>query len=437
MNIRERGLSVILAGFLVLMGIGFVAYQFVLAPLNKVNRQINDVTDEIAQKETDLLAIVTAKKKFESVRQTSLPGDAKISRGLYSRMLKSLLERAGFPAGSFKLVVAEPDAKTSPIIEGKKTAYTKLSYTVTARGELFYFVEFLQHFYEQPLLHMVKSINIQRPSDAKSQAKAELDVVFTIEAIVLDNAYDRGTLFAPMPTATALAGSMGSVGLVLHSFESGKGSVVPVENVLAEPKRDYQSISTKNIFYGAAPPPPVTVTEEPTAPPEDDISNFVTLTSIVGHPLDRQLVAVFRDKLNNNEYTVTQTEFGKISVEATFDLNGRKKPMYKAGGQEIIYGSNAAQNKRVFRVRRINSLDVILEEVFEQKTKEEKKEKLPYPLIVAGGIWSAISLTDKPCSMITVGQSMDSVTPLTSREAFKAIYAKPPVLEVDSADKGR
>lgn len=435
MNHRERSLAGLLAGFMVLVGIGFVAYQFVIAPIGKSNEKINDLTIEIAQKDGELLDILDAKKRFEAMRHMSLPGDAKISRGLYSRMLKSLLERAGFPAGSFKLVVAEPDSKTSPMIEGKKTAYTKLGYTVTARGELFYFVEFLRHFYEQPLLHMVKSINIQRPSDAKSQAKGELDVVLSIEAVVLDNAFDRGTLFAPMPLATALSGGLGSVGLVLQSFESGKGSVIPANGMLATPKRDYQSISTKNIFFGTAPPPPPAPTEEPPAPAEEDISNFITLTSIIGHPLDKQVVAVFRDKLNNNEYAVTQTEYGKISVEATFDLNGRKKPMYKVGGQEIIYGSSSAQNKRIFRVRRVNAGDVILEEVFDSKTKE--KEKPTFPLVMAGGFWSAINLTEKPCSIILPGQSMDALIPLTSREAFKAIYSKPRPAETDDADKGR
>ena len=429
MNNRERSLAGLLAGFLVLAGIGFVAYQFVFEPLARKNEQINTLNVEIGQKENDLMEIMAAKKKFEAMRRISLPGDAKISRGLYSRLLKSLLERAGFPAGSFKLVVAEPDAKTSPIIEGKKTAYTKLGYTVTARGEMFYFVEFLQHFYEQPLLHMVKTINMQRPSDAKSQAKGELDVVITIEAIVLDNAFDRGTLFDPMVEATWLAGGLGSTGMALHSFESGKGSPIPLAGMLASPKREYQSISTKNIFFGAAPPPPATTDVEPAAPAEDDISNFITLTSIIGHPQERQIVAVFRDKLNNHEYTVTQTDYGKIAVEATFDLNGRKKPIYKAGSQDIIYGSSSAQNKRVFRVRRINAGDVILEEIFDTKTKE--KEKPTFPLVMAGGIWSAVSLSDKPCSMLTPGQSMDGMTPLTSREAYKAIYAKQPVIEED------
>ena len=52
-------------------------------------------------------------------------------------------------------------------------------------------------------------------------------------------------------------------------------------------------------------------------------------------------------------------------------------------------------------------------------------------LVMAGGIWSAVSLSDKPCSMLTPGQSMDGMTPLTSREAYKAIYAKQPVIEED------
>jgi hypothetical protein len=109
--------------------------------------------------------------------------------------------------------------------------------------------------------------------------------------------------------------------------------------------------------------------------------------------------------------------------------------MYKAGGQEIIYGSSSAQNKRIFRVRRVNAGDVILEEIFDAKTKE--KEKPTFPLVMAGGFWSAVNLSEKPCSLILPGQSMDALTPLTSREAFKAIYAKPRLSETDDENKGR
>jgi len=431
MTNRERSLAVLLAGFLALIGVGFVAYQFVISPLTAKNKQIAGLKADIDQRDTDLLKIQQAKREFESTRQMSL-GNAGVSRGPYAELLKNLLVNAGFPVGALRISQAEPDSKTAPAIQGKKTAYTRLSYEVIAKGELYHAVEFLKRFYEQPLMHTVKKINLLRPSDAKAQARGELDVTMTIEALVLENATEAN---APIKTPTevaavALAGGLGAKGLSAKAFAAGKALPGAEALALATPARDYQSITTKNIFFGPAPVAPTRVVRED--PPEDDISNFITLTSVVGHPNEGKIEAVFRDKLNNNEYTVTQTAAGKIAVDATYDLAGKKKPMYKAGGQEIVYGSEDGQNKRVFRVRRVNPVEVILEEIYPDKVKE----KPTFTLAVAGGLWSAVSLADKPCVSVTVGTTLEGGSQLTSREAFKAIYAKPPA-EVIAEDAGQ
>ncbi len=434
MSNRERSLAAVLAGFLVLIGIGFVAYQFVFSPLAAKNKQIDGLNEDIRQRNLDLDEIQTAKRKFETTRQMSL-GNAGVSRGPYAELLKSLLVNAGFPVTALKISLKEPDSKTAPAIQGKKTAYTRLVYDISAKGELFYFVEFLKRFYEQPLLHAVKSINILRPSDAKAQARGELDVTMTIEALVLENATEQSP---PVRTPTELAavsiaGGLGAKGLSAKVFVAGKPLPGAEVVALATPARDYQSISTKNVFFGPAPPEKTKMVVERDVPAEDDISNFITLTSVVGHPEDGKIEAVFRDKLNNHEYTVIQTASGKITVDATYDLKGRKKAIYKAGGQEIIYGSDEGQNRRAFRVRRVNPGEVVLEEIYEEKAKE----KPTFTLLTAGGLWSAVSLTDKPCSTVSVGQTLEGMSQLTSREAFKAIYAKPAFSEVSAEDKGR
>ena len=60
-----------------------------------------------------------------------------------------------------KITVSEPDVKSAPPLAGKKTAYTRLTWDVTAKGDEYHLVDFLHHFYAQPLLHQVKSISIQ------------------------------------------------------------------------------------------------------------------------------------------------------------------------------------------------------------------------------------------------------------------------------------
>src|SRR5262249_11358284 len=190
MTTRERNLAVALVGTLGVFGVGFVAYQFVIGPLFEKGKQIQTKHDEIANLEIQVLEIQAQKRRFEAARQQSLPADVGVSRTQYGTLLEGLFRRADVTPQSpgLQVTMQDPENKSSPTIGPKKPAYTKLTYDVTFKAELYHLVDFMQHFYQQPLLHQIKNINIQRPSDARSRGQNELDVTLKIEALVLDNA---------------------------------------------------------------------------------------------------------------------------------------------------------------------------------------------------------------------------------------------------------
>src|SRR5439155_12712929 len=137
---------------------------------------------------------------------------------------------------------------------------------------------FMQLFYRQPLLHSIKSINIQRPSDQRAQQTRQLDVVMKIEAIVLDNAPARPTLLPIVRELALLSGGAAQTGYSLNAV-SGRGSPFPPPGVLAHDPREYLAIAGKDMFFG--PPPKKPTTDRPPSA-EDDHSPFVTLVSVVG-----------------------------------------------------------------------------------------------------------------------------------------------------------
>jgi hypothetical protein len=447
MTTRERHLATIVAGILGVVGLGVVSYWFVLSPLLEKDKQIKLRENEVAQLELDIMTVQAEKKKYESLRQQSLPADVGVSRTQYTSLLEGLIRRADFPAGTFKITVAEPDSKSAPTVAPKKPAYTKLSFDVTLKGQVYHIVDFLQMFYHQPLLHSIKSINIQRPSDAKAQLARQLDVVLKIEALVLENAPSRPTLLPVVREMALLTGGAAQTGYNLFAV-SGRGSPIPPAGVLADDPRQYLAIASKDIFFG--PQKERTRTEGP-ALLEEDHSPFVTLTSVVGHD-DGSLIAVFRDKLDNHNYVVTQSPKGEIGVVGEWELNGKMRtvPGYdsKKPGRFLFYGSDEGGNWREWRVRRVLLDSVIVEKI--EKPDSESKPK-PHPLAgIGGGSGAFVAVPEGKIYKVGVGQDLEtdpkdtksdkrSAPPpskyLLTREAWRDIYA--PLIVPTAAGEGR
>ena len=441
MTTRERHLAIGLLSILGVLGLGFIAYQFVIGPLIDKNRQIKLREGEVAQLENEMLEIQLLKRKYEAARQQSLPADVGVSRTQYGTLLERLFRRADLASG-LKIIPSEPESKSSPTLAPKKPAYTKLIYEVTAKGELYHLVDFLRSFYEQPLLHQIKKMTIQRPSDARAQGRRELDIGLTIEALVLDNAQARPTLLPIHRPFGLLSGAAVQAGFNMEAHNSGRGSPVPPVDVLAEPAREYLAIAAKNVFFGLAPP------KETRDLRDDDHSPFITLTSIVAYE-DGRVVAVFRDKLDDHNYTITQTPKGTIGVVGEYEIPGRgwrTAPGYNKDkpGRELFYGTEVGQNRRYWLVRRVTPNEVILEKL------DSLEKPTPHPLaMVGGGLGAVVAVPEGKIYSVSVLQNLQTESgfgekpPITAptkfmlvREAWKAIYAPaPPTSNVSSDDR--
>lgn len=445
MTTRERHLAAIVGGILGFAAVAFIAFSFVISPYLEKDKQIKLRENEIATLELDIMTVQAEKKKFEAARQQSLPADVGVSRTQYSSLLEGLIRRADYAPGTYKIAVSEPDSKSAPTIAPKKPAYTKLTYDLTLKGQLYHLVDFMQLFYHQPLLHAIKSINIQRPSDARAQQSRQLDVVLKIEALVLENALPRPTLLPIIREVALLTGGAAQTGYNLFAV-SGRGSPIPPAGILAEDPREYLAIAGKDVFFG---PLPVKPDRGSNSQAEEDHSPFVTLVSVVGHD-DGSIVAVFRDKLDNHNYTITQTPKGAIEVKGEWEINGKWKmvPGYseKNPGRVLFYGSEESGNRQDWRIRRVLLDSVIMEKL--EATDADTKRKT-HPLgAVGGGAGALVAVPEfGKVYRVNVGQDLETdpkdlkdekrsgppPSKLLTREAWKAIYA--PLVVPTAAEK--
>lgn len=437
MTTRERNLAVAVSAVLGVAAVGFLGYTMVLGPLLEKNRQIDQKTKEITQLENEILEIQILKKKYEANRLQSLPHDPAqgvgVAREEYGRLLEGMCRRADLTG--LKIIVHEPDSKSSPTLAPKKPAYTKLTWDVTAKGDLYHLVDFLRLFYSQPLLHTIKSMTVQRPADARSRTTRELDVTLKVEALVLDNAQVRPTLLPVVREVALLSGPAAFTGLNMAAVQSGRGAPIPPAGVLAEQPREYLSIAGKNVFFG-----PIRERKSPTRPPEEDFSQFIVLTSIVADN-DGKVDAVFRDALHNYDYTVTQSATGVITIKGEWEVLGKKKLISgyddKKPSTTFFYGNHEDETYRVWRIRRVTASEVVLEMADAEPNGD--KPKPPGLAFLGGAAGVVMDVPEGKVYRVTPGQCLETEAPegdkpplhplatkLLRREAFKLIYAPPP-----------
>jgi len=438
MTTRERNLAVAVSAVLGVAVVGFIGYSLILSPLIAKNRQIRDKTEEIRQVQSDIDDIMLAKRKYEAQRLQSLPGDTVQgvgpARTEYGDLLEHMCRRADLTG--LKITAAEPDNKSVPSLGPKKPAYTKLTWEVSAKGDLYHLVDFLRLFYSQPLLHTIKSMTVQRPADARSRDTRELDVNLKVEALVLDNAQARPTLLPVVREIALLSGPAVYTKFNFEAVQSGKGAPVPPAGVMADPPREYLMVAGKNVFFGST-----KEKRDPKKPPEPEISPFMVLTSIVGHD-DGTVAAVFRDSLNNYDYTITQSAKGVITIKGEWEVLGKKKLISgydeKVPSQLFFYGNKEAGTYRVWRVRWVTSSEVIVERVDRAPEADSDRPKPPGMAFLGGGAGVFIDVPEGKVYSLGVGQCLETVAPegdkppvhplatlLLRREAVKAIYSSP------------
>lgn len=361
MTTRERKLSIILVSFLVVAGVGFGAYQFVLSPLTAAKDRAKKLAEEIEDREARIAKIQKRRADLDRWKKMSLPADAAepgaapaapvrpgqageaaradLARREYEEELSKMLRASGYDAGAFSIIPKPPDAKSSPQFATKKPIYTRLIFTVQAKGDLASFVDFLGRFYKLRLLHQIRNLTIQKPIGGESRGNTagsiDLDVNMTVEALVLDNAEQRKTL---LPEKS-----------------------VDAPPLLARDDKAYAMIAGKNLFFGPPPPAP----RGPQAPPSLDVTPFVRLNGITSGPAG--LEATLWDGYHNRDYKISPRSLGGYRVEATFTLSNRKRTDSDRSGQKLMLkdGDGAITDEWV--VVKIEPREVILRDDEEGK----------------------------------------------------------------------
>jgi hypothetical protein len=223
----------------------------------------------------------------------------------------------------------------------KKPVYTKLQFQAAVKGDLATLVDFLERFYKLPLLHQIRNLTVTKPTSSASsrgnqfnQSPSEnLDIVMTVEALVLDTAEKRSTLLPDL-----------------------KPEEVPPA---LTPARQYAAIAGKNMFYGPTRFRTETIRSV-------DVRPYVKLVSITGFGDNR--IVTLHDIYHNYEYEIEPRSLGGFRVTATYPLNGRKlaPPGMRNGRDLELIDPQDENNTWRFQIVKIGEHEVILRTTDEQ-----------------------------------------------------------------------
>lgn len=461
MNPRERFLAVLLVVAIALGAGGFLAHQFVYSPWKRENERIAKLREEVSELEDKKLAVQDQQREYETVtRKRSLPADVGLARSEYLRFLEHMLRKAEFASASLTITAREPDTKSAETIAPKKPAYTLLSYDVAVKGDMVSVVDFLHNFYRQPLLHQVRKVTLTKPSTSRGSGRGgrDLDVTFTIDAIVLDRAENRPTLLATIPSVALAAGGPMATAHVRRTLESGAGSPFMAARVLArlgpdsadnglqsadgsaraktsedtseKSHKEYRRIPSKDIFFG--PPPAKKEAEKKEAPRQMDLAPYLGLTRI-SHAEGWGRAMIF-DRYNKEEYEIEVSPKGVVNVsrylfekrpENGTTIEVREKfPAAEYDPEFLQFGTKRGGNLRKYLVRRVLESELILEEYDEERMGAMSG---PLPAVFGGTAHLALPRPEKVMSW-RVGQMLKSEEPgkqpktfLLTREARQAI----------------
>jgi len=198
-------------------GGGFALYQFFWKPYDLRQKDAAALSIDIEKKLARKQQIEADQVKLERWQQLSLPpspaGDPQRTKREYGKFLEDLIKRSGINEKSAKVEPKQVDAKSVPAVTGRGPIYTKLAYTITANKTSYAnLVRFLEMFYDAGLLQQIKTVSIKRSSVSTAAPVAirgfgtgaipgfgpgpgrqstDLDVVLSVEALVLPGAADR------------------------------------------------------------------------------------------------------------------------------------------------------------------------------------------------------------------------------------------------------
>lgn len=251
MTQREKVLAGVMAVLLVFVGGAVAGYVFVYRPLTGVNAQLRAAEAQLKKKGQELAAeeqaiegLLRVNPRLSQWTKLSLPPRdptaKKVPLALQEEQKKKHLNQlqVEYEAYLSKLLISSGlrDPKVDPRqIERARTgqafksqpAHERLSFQVSARGNMASVSKALREFHSTHLLQQVKNLTLSAVTQNQGGTPpppGTLDVKMTVEALVVPGGEER-------------------VGLL-----PSKLAYEP--RVLAEPRRDYEAISGRNMFTG-------------------------------------------------------------------------------------------------------------------------------------------------------------------------------------------
>lgn len=273
----------LLSGLLI-VGSVMGGYTLVYSPLSEASDSIKALKEEInglPDKEGlsgRVERMNKTAKQLPLLKLESLPQSEDIAKSQYKLLLERLMQQARIEQWKIPSATKlDNRAPMTPDLGNKKPAYTRLSFRVDmSKIDIWQLADFLYEFYQVDLLHQITDITITRQNKA-TEMRNGLEVHLTIEAIILDVADNRTSLFpvtvanksnskielTPAGQAVAAIGGGGAVAAVAAQPEVNRKVTAQTNTpVLATKRRDYSMLALRDIFYGILPEksPELTIT---------------------------------------------------------------------------------------------------------------------------------------------------------------------------------
>jgi hypothetical protein len=272
MTPRERNMVIgLLAAILIGLGV-FGGYTLVYSPLEDANASIKQLDEEIRGDGTvdkpGLFDKVDTMRKSATqaalVKRASLPPNIDLAKTQYKLLLERLLQQARIeqyqiPPNNTALDSRPP---LTPELGNKKPAFTRLGFQVNMnKVDIWQVADFLYEFYQLDLLHQITDISITR-ENKPNEVRSGLEVKLKIEAIILDGAEQKPSLFpvsldnkltSSGEAVAAIGGGRAVLAVAAHPELSRKVTAGTNLQVLAAKPRDYSLLALKDIFYGILP----------------------------------------------------------------------------------------------------------------------------------------------------------------------------------------
>jgi hypothetical protein len=335
----------VLLGVLVVVGVfGFGGYAGFYVPYSARQQAALTLEDEIADRLTRHDQVRKDRERWQATQKRSLPADVNDARHGYEAAITQILRDARVPSGTYSVKAKPVDGKVTPEIAPKKPAFTRIGLEVTLKPvDYATLIDVLQRYYRLNLLQQITKFTVKKtdasgtsarrsftftPSYSGISDRADLDVTFLTEAIILDGAETRKSLL-PIPNgAGAAAGAPGYAALFTDLELTRDMNPLQLAPVLALAGRDYSQLLMKDIFHGPPPPPPP-APKDPPAVVKDDTSKYIRLSG-VSRNSDGTGMAIIEDGASKQEYWVelSRKNGGPLKSEVTkhyFTIRGARK----------------------------------------------------------------------------------------------------------------